>query len=284
MRFFSSGAMRNPVFSLSWRNRITVSTMKTLRSHILFLLAAAAAASSCTRSVRPVLTDVCVDTLLGDPAVRIEVSYGFRSIANHAQSAALRAIEEANIEYFFGLEDFVGSAREAADRAVREIADDFLPGELRTEAPLTAEYRIEASSDAEVLDSLLVYTIRYGSYTGGAHGIYGTAYHTYVLDSGYELTTDDLFDEAMRPRLRQRIREKLYEQYTGQEAAACDAAALDAALDSYGFFPDRIDLTENFRLSSEGIAFHYNPYDIACYATGDVVVAFHREELDALRQ
>lgn len=255
-----------------------------MKFRILLLLAAAGAATACTRTVRPVLTDVRIDTLLGDEALKIEVDYAFRSIANSSRSEALRAIEEANIAYFFGLEGFAGSAREAADRALREIEADFLPGPAPVDPAFPSEYRIQAEAEAEVLDTLLVYTIRYGSYTGGAHGNYGTACHTYSIDSGYELTTDDLFDEAMRSRLRQRIREKLFERYTGREAAACDAATLDAGLESYGFFPDQIDLTENFRLSPEGIAFHYNPYDIACYATGDVEVSFDREELDELRR
>ena len=46
-----------------------------------------------------------------------------------------------------------------------------------------------------------------------------------------------------------------------------------------GFFPSMIAPTENFEITPSGITFHYDPYEIACYAIGEVEVPFTREEL-----
>lgn len=41
-------------------------------------------------------------------------------------------------------------------------------------------------------------------------------------------------------------------------------------------------MTENFRITPEGIVFLYNPYDIGCYALGYIEVTVTGEELETL--
>ena len=65
-------------------------------------------------------------------------------------------------------------------------------------------------------------------------------------------------------------------------ALRCIEAANDDELAERGFFPEYISLTENFRITPEGITFYYNPYDIGCYALGAVDVTMSREELENL--
>ena len=97
-----------------------------------------------------------------------------------------------------------------------------------------------------------------------------TEYHNYWTKGGYELSLGDLFPEEQLPRLTERIKAKLREQY---------GAADDEELAQRGFFPETIAPTENFEVTPEGIVFHYNPYDIACYAIGEVDGPFTKEEL-----
>ena len=94
--------------------------------------------------------------------------------------------------------------------------------------------------------------------------------HALWTKGGYELSLGDLFPEEQLPRLTERIKAKLREQY---------GAADDDELAQRGFFPETIAPTENFEVTPEGIVFHYNPYDIACYAIGEVDVPFTKEEL-----
>lgn len=245
--------------------------MKYIKTAIL-IAGMAAATAACTRKpVVPQFGMLTIDTLIGTPANGCKIEYRFATIANAEKSPALRSIEAANAGYFFELEEFGGTARQAADSALRQIAAELA---FPQSAPqMTKPYEISAEAEAAVTDSLVTYIISRWSYTGGAHGMYATECHTYSLAGGYELSTADLFSERQLLGMEALLRRKLCEQYE---------AANDDELAERGFFPEYISLTENFRITPEGITFYYNPYDIGCYALGAVDVTMSREELENL--
>lgn len=245
--------------------------MKYIKTAIL-IAGMAAATAACTRKpVAPQFGMLSIDTLIGTPANGCKIEYRFATIANAEKSPALRSIEAANAGYFFELEEFGGTARQAADSALRQIAAELA---FPQNAPqMTEPYEISAEAEAAVTDSLVTYIISRWSYTGGAHGMYTTECHTYSLAGGYELSTADLFSERQLLGMEALLRRKLCEQYE---------AANDDELAERGFFPEYISLTENFRITPEGITFYYNPYDIGCYALGAVDVTMSREELENL--
>lgn len=234
----------------------------------VLILAAALCSVACSkRTIRPEFTTVAVDTLLCANGNSCNVEYRFASIRNAEKSEVLEIIEVANIGYFFQLEEFSGSVAEAVEASLHDIQANYLPDGI---GPSGAEYEISAEAEAATVDSLLCYVITRAGYTGGAHGMYGTECHTYSLADGFELSLADLFSESELQRLDQLIHEKIAVQYN---------AATDEELTRAGFFPEYIAPTENFRITSEGITFHYNPYDIGCYALGAVEVTISREEL-----
>lgn len=237
---------------------------------LLAILTLGMAAGCSDKPVQPKFVSVDIDTTFACGPMQYTVQYNFASIANTSESAALQAIEEANIRSFFGLEDFTGTAREAAAAALDELRQEAL---LTSDSAYGWENTEAAQSEAAVVDSLLVYTITRASYTGGAHGIYTLSVRNYSLSGGYELTLADLFGDAKRQALDSLIRIKLYEQFN---------VADDEGLATEGFFPEYIGATENFAVTPEGITFYYNPYDIGCYALGDVEVSIQNEELDNL--
>lgn len=230
---------------------------------------------SCDRKpVEPVFETLAIDTLLGDSTRGCEVDYRFVSIRNADTSPALEAIERANIGYFFALEEFSGTAADAMAVSLREIADEYL--ENLEGMPERFVYRIAAEAEAQVVDTLLTYTITASSYTGGAHGMYGTFYHNYSLADGYEIGIADLFDEEQQQRLGEMIRRQLYDRYD---------ASNDEELAAQGFFPDYgIAANDNFRPTADGIVFQYNPYEIGCYALGAIEVTIPKEELKQLEK
>ena len=242
--------------------------MKYIKTAIL-IAGMAAATAACTRKpVVPQFGMLTIDTLIGTPANGCKIEYRFATIANAEKSPALRSIEAANAGYFFELEEFGGTARQAADSALRQIAAELAFPQSASQ--LSVPYEISAAAEAAVTDSLVTYIISRWSYTGGAHGMYATECHTYSLAGGYELSTADLFSERQLLGMEALLRRKLCEQYE---------AANDDELAERGFFPEYISLTENFRITPEGITFYYNPYDIGCYALGAVDVTMSREEL-----
>ena len=243
--------------------------MKYIRTALLLAIVAVATAACNRKPVLPEFGMLEIDTLVNGPENGCRIEYRFATIGNAAKSPALQAIERANTGYFFELEDFDGTAREAADSAIRQAAAELLlPGGVR------GTYEISADAELGTTDSLLTYTISRWSFTGGAHGMYGTECHTYLLSDGQELFLADLFTEAQLADMEVLLRKKLYEEYETDS---------DDGLTEQGFFPEYIALTENFLIDSTGITFYYNPYDIGCYALGAVEVTFGNEELSALK-
>lgn len=249
--------------------------MKNIRT--ITVLAAGLLLAACHKQPLPPRFDtLSVERQLTGEGTLCRVDYSFVTIANASRSQALRAIEERNIGYFFQLEEFAGDAREAIDASLVEIETQLLapPAGGASGRERRAEYEISVAADASVRDTLLTYTIVRESYTGGAHGMSTTEYHTYSTAGGYELTLADLLTEKQLAGLTEAIRRKLCAQYS---------AADDEALAALGIFPDYIAPTENFRLDDEGLLLLYNPYDVACYAFGPVEVLLTTAELEALR-
>lgn len=246
-----------------------------IRTSALLAAALVMAAAGCTkRPAQPRFDTVAIDTLIEGNGFACDIQYRFASIRNASSSPALEAIEQANIGRFFELEAYSGTARDAARQSIRQIGGELAPppGTEPSGQPLWRG-EIAAESEGSVVDTLLCYIITRSSYTGGAHGIYGTQCYTYSLAGGHEITTADLFTETQQQRLDQLIRGKIREQFEAHD---------DAELEAKGFFPEYIGTTENFLVTPEGITFYYNPYDIGCYALGAVEVTVSREELAGL--
>ena len=212
---------------------------------LALLAAAALTAGSCTkRPVRPQFTVVSTDSLISGNGFSCDFEYRFASIANAQNSPALAAIERMNIDRFFDLENFEGTPEEAASAAIRQVTSDMTPPGNTPESTVRPawEGEISVESEGSVVDTLLCYVITRASYTGGAHGIYGTECYNYSLAGGYEITTADLFTETQLERLNRLIREDIYEQY---------GVRSDEELETKGFFPEYIGVTENFLVTPE---------------------------------
>ena len=165
--------------------------MKRIKTAIL-LATAAVAVTACNRKpVVPEFGMLPIDTLLGTQDNGCNIEYRFATIGNAGKSAALEAIEKANIEYFFELEEFAGTARQAADSAILQVAADIVLPEGMSQG--IGAYEISVESEGSVQDTLVTYSISRWSFTGGAHGMYGIEYHTYSITDGYELSLADLF-------------------------------------------------------------------------------------------
>ena len=240
-----------------------------MKTSCLFVAALCAALTlgGCRTNVEPRFADLSVDTVVLCGAVPCDLSCRFRTIENADRSEALSAVENANINYFFAMEDFVGAAKEAVPVFIDRFVSDYACDTLYNPAK---RYTLNVTSDAARLDTLIVYTVRRESYTGGAHGMRSTRYHNYGIAGGCEVTLDDLFSEEELARLTGQIKAKLCDQYD---------SANEEELARLGFFPSMIVPTENFEITSTGITFHYDPYEIASYAMGEIEVPFARAEL-----
>lgn len=110
------------------------------------------------------------------------------------------------------------------------------------------------------------------SYSGGAHGSYGTHVSSFDLRSGRALAFEDIFRPAARTRLL-----PLLERAARRALGLAPGARLDTAL-----FDNHIKLTRNICLTPGGALFVYVPYEIASYAQGEIEVFVPLAELRPL--
>ena len=83
-------------------------------------------------------------------------------------------------------------------------------------------------------------------------------------ESGHEITINDLFkDEAMR-ELKNYIKEGIAKHF--------EVSTFQEVVDNGYLFDNSIHVSNNFILGIDKITFIYNPYEIAPYAAGEIIV------------
>lgn len=242
------------------------------------VLAAAAGMFACSNHKMPRFEILAFDTVVGNAQIGCDVKYRFTSIANAAKSEVLTAIERSNLEYFYGFDSYDGpsasAARESLGWIENEIAEQSRICREMNITPAAGERTVHVESEVNVADSLLNYAIYRATYLGGAHGMEVSEYHTYSLTDGFELGYKELFSAEKLEELQIALRKKISEKYESAGGSLSEA----------GFFSEPIPLTDNFKLTARGVTFHYNPYEIGCYALGSVAVEFSWEELAPYRK
>jgi len=118
--------------------------------------------------------------------------------------------------------------------------------------------------------SVLVLGLRRATFAGGAHGMHGVRYAIIDPEEPRILGPADLFvpgcDEALSGLLGAKAREAF-----GLEPGS--------SLSQGGFLVEAIPPTNNMFVYSGGIGFHYNVYEVAPYAAGDIWLCLPFEEL-----
>lgn len=110
------------------------------------------------------------------------------------------------------------------------------------------------------------------SYTGGAHGMYGTSAATFDTRTGRRLRFDDIFRAGTQPQLV-----ALLDQAARRMLGLAPGASLEGPL-----FVAHLPATRNVFLTSGGAVFIYSPYEVASYARGEIQVFVPLSELRPL--
>lgn len=132
------------------------------------------------------------------------------------------------------------------------------------------EERTDVLSEAEGM-AVVAWFVE--SYQGGAHPNHSAAH--LLLDSlfgGPIFLSDFLLPEA----------EEVLSDYIDGELRALFEIGEDESLDSGGLFIERGAPSSDFYPAWEGLVFHWNPYEIAAYAFGDIDILVPYEILDGL--
>jgi hypothetical protein len=101
------------------------------------------------------------------------------------------------------------------------------------------------------------------TYMGGAHGMLIKWYYVIDLESQKLLRIDDFFDDYQGDQMRSLVYDEL-RKLSGLEE--------NEPLSEGIFLADDPELTFNFFINEEGFGLHWNPYEIAPYAEGEIQI------------
>lgn len=110
------------------------------------------------------------------------------------------------------------------------------------------------------------------SYTGGAHGNYGTGYICLDLNGQSVIKLNDVLTSQGISKLPGLL-EKNYRIQNNVDPKQ--------SLQEAGLFEDTIKANENFLITPGALIFNYTPYEIAPYAAGEVMIYIPLNELEA---
>ncbi len=102
-------------------------------------------------------------------------------------------------------------------------------------------------------------------FQGGMHGIYQSTYYNFNLQTGAQITLEELFIKDFENALTEKA-EQIFRNNFGIKS--------NQSLGEFGFtFPgNTFKLNRNFYVTKTGIGFYYNVYEIAPYAVGALEV------------
>lgn len=122
--------------------------------------------------------------------------------------------------------------------------------------------------------NILNYEIENDVYEGGAHGSHIITFLNFDKTNGHLLTLADLFAEGYEEPLTQRLLKALMTKLNANSLEELQEAGYLTMNDMYP--------TQNFRLTADGILFHYNAYEIAPYSVGATQLKLSLDELTDL--
>lgn len=109
------------------------------------------------------------------------------------------------------------------------------------------------------------------AFTGGAHGMENINYAIFDVESGRQLDITEIFLDKNDPLLTNLLTRKLKEKLQ---------IPADSALPEMVYFVKEVEPCNNMYITSLGLGFYYNSYEIAPYSTGQTNLFFKFEELN----
>ena len=176
-----------------------------------------------------------------------------------------------------------------SDAALRKLIDHL----VAESADGLKNYAAEKSAINELYDNtdfsfqyqrgrLATFRLFHNSYSGGAHNNYAESYITVDLEKRRVLKIADIVAEGKLAALDALLQEwydafilENNEEYNGNNGAAVIRQHKE-------IFSKKAELTDSFELTTDGLAFHYSPYEIAPFAAGVVKLTVTPDELKGI--
>lgn len=213
------------------------------------------------------------DTLISS----IDIVYPKLTGGNDSVILRINAFMEAlPLEGLLGVIDPEGNGKTAnnlADAAkgfFRSVAD------AQKEMPdaATMVYTYESLGDT-LLISPSVISLYYNesTYTGGAHGNYNTSFYNFDATTGKLLVLQEIVQDTLALN-------KLAEvKFKAEEAEMAKENNMEFKMEDYFFPENKFILPQNIGITKGGLRLLYNPYEVASYARGMIILDISWQEL-----
>ena len=210
---------------------------------------------------------------LADPAceacARIELQYPMATGKNRKERKinaslnrwVIRAIDLSPDQESATVEEAVAEFRKAYQKIKNDFPDDYT---LNWESTIDGEICYED-------DQLLVICMETYSYTGGAHGYGSSHYLLFSKTEGEMIDTPHLVQD--QKGFMALAEKKFRAQYRLDDASPLNEQG-------FMFEGDRFHLPENIGYTSSGLKLIYNPYEIAPYSEGQIIIDIPYEEVN----
>ena len=203
----------------------------------------------------------------------VEANY---PLANAGPEQAIQKINDTIHAYLkLSLAVFAPSTEDIPE-SLDAIADNFMS---EYEAAMSEEEGFETSWGVDVQGEVLFQSERYASvqlstfsYTGGAHPNSFAYLINFDAHSGAVLKLPDLVRDTAG------LKELAEIAFRETRELSADESLADAGF----FWGSPFTWPENFALTSEGLYFLYNPYEVAAYVVGPTEFTITRDKLSGL--
>jgi len=189
-----------------------------------------------------------------------EIELGLEYPINSSYSDGINKIKETLLKELLS-EKY---AQQNPQNAIQTFANSFIEGDATVTDSLTTEEGTDCYTITESRSITAIYN-HFGTacfdystyeYAGGAHGVGNSSYLIYDIKTGNEITFKDIFNTDKEKEL---------------------LAMLTLKIRGEDNISDEVTHTENIYITSAGIGFYYNVYEIGSYAEGptDIILTYN---------
>lgn len=114
------------------------------------------------------------------------------------------------------------------------------------------------------------------SYTGGAHDNYNTFFYNFDATTGNLLNRQDIVKDTLALNKLAEIK------FKAEETRVAKENGMDFRMEDYFFPGGKFALPQNIAITKEGLRLLYNPYEVASYVRGAIVLDIQWKELKGI--
>ncbi len=177
-------------------------------------------------------------------------------------NASLEKIQKTFAMVFDGKESRALTPKESFDEVLKKTtadAQDYLK-DFDSEYPSYADYDINMGNSIDYISQdIIVTSVGYYTYTGGAHGNYNIQHYNIDIHNGDIVTEKLLFKDNYKEKLASLIQSKVNDMNSSPDESEHISLLVEI---------NEIQPNDNFYFSNDGLVYVYNQYEISPYAQG----------------